>query len=404
MNHDRMTLPHSTFIFLIIFNAFQLSLSIPTQYDTSFSTISQLVFRQEESVTPDSFHIVESLENLSNSSNSGVDTTGNDLQTLQSVYTAIGPELPADLVSTPVQSSLQEQVFLYNYDEGHAGRFSVPNTPGGSVSFDDIISRPDAVSYILEQLTFYPNAGSPRSTAELIAFVPGLNTLHQPFPGTTSTVERLIHYSKVMNLPMAQIHLGTALDQGDVIIKPQSAASLLPLLEPRLNSLPRFLRPSIGEDGSIVFGNFTVDGLQVALSYPNLIDIPIKQSIRKLLSSKKPVTILAYSRGSLEVEAALRQYIQENDISFEELRGQVTVLSIGNACRNWPDGPAYLHLSTRTDPLTRSRGVYADRPQGSGRDAVFIECDSPFHPESFDNHNFGSIKSHYFYAEVASDL
>ena len=78
------------------------------------------------------------------------------------------------------------------------------------------------------------------------------------------------------------------------------------------------------------------------------------------------------------------------------LRRLVTVVSIGNSDRNWPDGPAYVHYSAMsdrpeggTDPLTQQLGVHAKAPTGAGSDAVFVHADGVFY--GFDAHNFGAV-------------
>lgn len=326
---------------------------------------------------------------------------------LRTAYDQAGPDLPKDLVETPVKCSLDQPVCHYNYDEGHAGRMSVPDTSGGSVSFDKIINRSNPESYIAQNLTFYPPSQQSPKVDYIVTFVPGLNTFHEPKEGETTTVERLIHYTKVLNFPLSQIHLGTSLDQGKVIIPPEEAKNLIPALKPVMGSLPGNIKPKIHSDGSITWHPGQIDSLQIVLSRSNHVDIPVKKSIRSLIKtieepSAKPITLLGYSRGSMELEAALRQYVKENPNSFDLLREYVTVLTIGNSSREWPDGPCYIHLSSYTDSVTISRGVSESKPEGAGKDAVFLHCDTPYNDDAFDNHNFGSITSQFLSIVMAA--
>jgi hypothetical protein len=123
-------------------------------------------------------------------------------------------------------------------------------------------------------------------------------------------------------------------------------------------------------------------------------------------AAPRPLVLIPYSRASGEMSSALRRYIDDyvsrkGEGSRAEveahLRKYVTLFSYGNVDRKWPDGPAYVHMSSRsnreegTDWLTGNTGVHADAPQGAGADAVFVHNDGVF--SSFDTHNFGAIGS-----------
>lgn len=353
---------------------------------------------------------IDALESLASAAATRETAPSDFFTTLQTIYEKIGPGLPKDLVATPVHTPMEEDVFHYNYDEAHGGRFSVPRSSGGSVSLQEIMRRPHPLPYISSDLTFFPPSQRNGRLTELVAFIPGLNTLHQPAPGETSTVERVIHYGKVLNIPITQIHLGTSMDQNNIVLSPDEAAPILPLLKPIVETLPGGFRPKIHRD-TITWNARQIDQLQSLLSYPNLIETPIKKSIQTLLDSTKdpngqPFTLIGYSRGAVEVEAALRKHCWDNksDPKTEQLlRRCVTVLTVGNGSRAWPDGPAYVHLSSNSDNLTLGQGVYAERPKGAGADAVFLHCDSPYHPEASDNHNFGAITSQYLSIVMATN-
>lgn len=328
---------------------------------------------------------------------------------VKTIYDRISPAMPPNLTSTEVSTSLDKEVKHFNFDEGHAGRFSVPDTSGGSIAFWDIFSLPNPPSYIATHLSFPPKTNTPVDEDNVLLFIPGLNTMHQLTPGGTSTVERLIHYANILNVPLSQIHLGTSLDQGDIVLSPEESAQLIPLLPSIDNQLPPSAKPNIN-DGIVSWNILQIDHLSVILSYPNFVDTPIKASIRGLLESTKsptakPVSILAYSRGAVELEAALREFVRVNpgEETTTRLREKLTILTIGSGSDRYPDGPAYVHLSSNQDPLTRGRGVYQDKLEGGGADAVYLHCDSPFQPQAFDNHNFGSVTAQFLSLVLAAN-
>ena len=74
------------------------------------------------------------------------------------LYKEIGPEMPSDLKSTPLKTDLpdaQGKVLHFNYDEGHAGRFSVPHSNGGSLAFDWLMAREDYAEYMSKYIMFH---------------------------------------------------------------------------------------------------------------------------------------------------------------------------------------------------------------------------------------------------------
>lgn len=294
----------------------------------------------------------------------------------------------------------------FNYDEGHAGRFSVPGNPdGASLSSDFIHKQPNPLKYIMKHLSFRPAClPDTEPQDEVTIFVPGLNTLHQRKDAETTTPERLIHYvASTVIVPMAQIHIGTSFDQGGVRMpKNELLRKLI-----SLPILPEEMRPE--EDGEIlIMQGRQIDAIQTFLSQYNIIDTPIKRAFRKLFESTRDrsipaITLVVYSRAAVEVEAALRKYIstcvdegEDKDLVEKRLRQKLTVLTVGPASSDYPDGPAYVHLAAWTDTLSNTLGVTAKHNvSGAGKDAVFLNCDSPYHPMSFENHNFGAVTSQY---------
>lgn len=346
---------------------------------------------------------------------------------LYHVYKAIGPEMPSDLKPTPAKSHIPDApVMHFNYDEGHAGRFSVPNTEGGSLPFDWVLSRDDPAKFIMNHLAFRAKVGDalmPNNTdekehesgdqtskhlsnTEFTVFVPGLNTLHQPCEGESTTVERLMHYVRILGaVPMTQIHMGTSFDQGQIRVNPSGGGLIHALFNNPL--IPEGLKASY-DNSSMVWDSRQIDRLQAALSKTNFIDTPAKSSMRALMTSAvdgttPPVVILAYSRASIEIDGAVKKFIKDRveggdpiEQVEHQLRECVTIVTIGSATASFPDGPAYVHIAAWTDPLASTSGVTAtNNADSAGREAVFLNCASPYHEAAFDNHNFGAVTGQF---------
>lgn len=335
------------------------------------------------------------------------------IEPIRELYEAVGPEMPTDLKSTPVPTTLPESptVLHYNYDEGHAGRFSVPHTTGGSIAADWVMARADRKKYIMQFLAFRP-IGSPAGymgSDPFVMFIPGLNTPHEPVPTTRCTVERIQHAANILCIPMAQIHIGTSFDQGDAPIRCRRA----PLLRFLLERIPEQVRPvpDPDEEDTFLIKADQLDTIQVALSMFNVIDTPIKKSVTALLATTEvddapPFVVVAYSRGSVETAAALKKYVSEapgqRDEIEKRLRDRVTIVTVGSASHDYPDGPAYVHLSAWNDPLAKSLGVSArHNSDKGGKDCVFLNCDAPYNKDAFDNHNFDAITSQFLAVVMA---
>lgn len=323
---------------------------------------------------------------------------------LADLYKEIGPGLPSDLKTTIVRKNPVE-VLRFNYDEGHAGRYSVLDTSGGSISSDLVMKQPD-VSAFIKKHAWVRDEVAQETESELTVFVPGLNTFHEPHQGETTTLERLKHYVRVLGcVPMAQIHTGTSLDQGEARVDASGALLLQGFFKNTV--VPNDLQPRY-EGNDMVWDPRQIDRLQAALSKYNLIDTPAKKSSRALLELSRvydaaPVVIVGYSRGAIELEAALRKHIDDSVVGGEpldeveqRLRKRVTIVTIGSPTANFPDGPAYVHVAAWTDPLASSEGLTAENnADGAGRDALFLNCGSPYNASSFDNHNFGALTAQF---------
>ena len=220
---------------------------------------------------------------------------------------------------------------------------------------------------------------------------------------------------QVLQRPMAQIHLGTDMDQGEVEL-PASGA-LVGFLEANRAALESAgVMPHI-RDGRAVLEPRMRDSIETVLSSVGFARPLLQESIVELLQrneeEKQPLVLMPYSRSTAEVSGAMRRYKAEFVSAYMEehgaavagdavsaveglLRETVVVVSVGNVDRNWPDGPAYVHLAAvsdredgGTDPLVQARGVSAAAPEGAGADAVFVNTDGVF--SGFDVHNFGAV-------------
>lgn len=338
---------------------------------------------------------------------------GTIVSIVHNLFQAISPAMPANLESTPVPSPISEApdapILHFNLDEGHAGRFSVPNTQGGSLPYDYVLSQPDTRTIIMANLAAYdlfatPAAFSP--STELVIFAPGLNTFHQPAPDQEhlTSFERVQHYVNILTAhPMAQIHTGTSRDQ-PVIVTDASRAPLLRLIR---NFLPKAARPDLNDQDELLWDPMTIDAMQTTLSLFNYWDTPLKLAFTKLFESSKladapPFVLMVYSRAAVECDAALRKHVQDSrkteskDAIERRLRERVTIVTVGSASSGYEDGPAYIHLASWTDSLSTSLGVTAkNNVRGAGKDAMFLNCNSPYNESAFDNHNFSSSTSQF---------
>jgi len=336
--------------------------------------------------------------------------------TLGDLSKLFGADLPADIEIKPAEAQppeLQELAFTASYDEGYCGHFSIPGQAGAAAAFEQVMTQPQPLQFIKQNLNF-----GNQDNGEWVIFTPGLNTLHQVKPGwegeQTAPQRLQEQYEPVLEIQMAHMHLGTDMDQGEAIVplRPETRI-FLEAKRPQLEGAG--IMPELRED-TAVFNRRQRDRIETILSLYGQVRTRFRESAVQLLEASKaaqqPIVWLAYSRSSSELCRALSEYIQisvnqrRESLSAVEafLREYVTVLTIGNAVRGWPDGPAYVHFSAMsdrskweasppklwgTDPLTFEQGVHARKPQGAGKDAVFLHYDGLF--RSFDTHNFGTV-------------
>lgn len=383
---------------------------------------------------------------------------------LTDLYDRVSPAMPTDLVATRVFGAIPDDpeavVNTFNHDEGHAGRYAVPSADdvGGSISSSYVHDREDVFEYIYKQLLynapFAPECGNEFNNLCVIS--PGLNTPLQPGVRDIPAPKRTRFYIAVMQcIPMAQLHLGSSLDQPEVCVNTKGPFGVhillrqlrkifdyfsgdnndeeedddegssgkhphcgelddyvdniydastktdgsqddhladsgkLPNAEEDTTDVAGFV-PTVRADGNIVFSSRLIDVIQAGLSEFSLVDTPLKKAYRFLLSQSRPVTLIAYSRSSMEVKAAIHEYIssqKDRDACRKQLLANVTVVTVGAACRFFPDGPAYLHVSSFNDELVALRGVCSARPRGAGANSVFLHCKTPFAKSAADHHN-----------------
>jgi hypothetical protein len=80
---------------------------------------------------------------------------------------------------------------------------------------------------------------------------------------------------------------------------------------------------------------------------------------------------------------------------IEDLLHQaITVVTFGNVCQRFCDGPAYIHISMYDDCWTNLHGVTEKNSGGGGRNAVYLHAWSPFPPQGGKSNNLKDHDSH----------
>lgn len=341
-----------------------------------------------------------------------LDIPSTSVPTVLRMAELFGAGLPDDIAYTPANvknPSLRPMAFFSNYDEGYCGNFSIPGEKGAAADFAQVMVQADPFEFIRKNLTY-----GDRHSSEWVIFSPGLNTLHAKKPGweqEQTAPQRLEEqYQPILGTPMSHLHLGTDMDQGEAVV-PLSWEGKLFLEQMRPQLQAAGVMPEIRGDLA-VFNPRQRDRVEVLLSQNGLARPLFQEHVVRLLQAnemaQRSIVWMAYSRATPELSGALQTYIngyvqRHRELGIEAAKAQVetflrdhlTVVTIGNAIRQWPDGPAYVHYSSRsdrpeggTDPLTNDMGVHIDAPQGAGRDAIFLHADGLF--SGFDAHNFGA--------------
>jgi len=115
------------------------------------------------------------------------------------------------------------------------------------------------------------------------------------------------------------------------------------------------------------------------------------ESVRRdpLNESNQPqLVLIADSISASKIAASIStwkgQQLQSSTRRIENLLNQaLTVLTFGNLCREFPRGPAYIHVCMYDDPWTKSLGATSARPSpehdnAALYDAVYFHALSPF--------------------------
>lgn len=315
-------------------------------------------------------------------------------QAILQLNESISNELPKDLEEIPIAESFdvpeeidKSKILHFNYDEAHSGRFSVFGTNGATIDSDYVLNRVKPLDFVLNNLSTGENSWNNGCTV----FVNGMRTASQPgkVPGIMSS-KRVEFYAAALKMRLAHVHIATKLDQPPGKISPDNTHFLK--LITKIFQIAGLDHVISDEEGNIQVPQTILDVLQATLSVFGFLDNPIKKTLRKLIEladKENPLTLLVYSRGSIECNAALREFLKSsNDIvaAAKKLREGLTILTIACSATNWPDGPAYVHLSSWDDPMAQ---VFcnANQNSGAGADAVFLHNETPY-PGTIESHNF----------------
>ena len=119
------------------------------------------------------------------------------------------------------------------------------------------------------------------------------------------------------------------------------------------------------------------------------------------------LVLLAHCVSSSVVASAIsswkEQQLQNQQSSrrVEDLLHQaLTVVTFGNSCRSFCDGPAYIHISMFDDPWTNTLGAHSGNEErsGGGQNAVYFHAYSPYDEEDVNQAqkatSICSLKSH----------
>jgi len=303
-----------------------------------------------------------------------------------------------------------------------------------------------------------------KKSTETTVFVPGLHTMyeHKNTRGhlgrrRRTSRERLKYYSRVLeDLPMAQIHAGSYYDQKDVNIhisfdtlNSLQSFHLLAEGHEYQKALQKYIAGGCDDDGKFQCRLRTkdLDIIRVVLSSANMApfhipsrdtengdDDQLKKTLISLIDSavrsnlkgndstgpSENLALIVYSATCQILSDALKEwkeqatnsyfrdskYCESKDIFSEEqaenlLRKSLTIVTISGLCKEYIDGPAYIHVSMHDDILVSNLGAAEHNPEGGGKDAVYLHGLSPYAPpasstreNSFQNNSKYEIYDH----------
>lgn len=281
--------------------------------------------------------------------------------------------------------------------------------------------------------------------SETVIFIPGLHTLHelknshnsQSGRQRTST-DRVKYYSRVLEgMPIAQLHAGSYYDQRDVNIRisPDTIYALqsfhlLAEGNEYQKALQKYMMDGCDDDGKFrcrlrtkdldiiraVLSSANMapfhlprrdsekgDDEQLKKTIINLIDNAVRSNLREYdnAGTDQNLALIVYSATCHILSEAIREwkeqattsyypnteYFKTNQVLTEEqteylLRKSLTVVTMGGLCKDYVDGPAYIHVSMYDDILASSLGVSENNSDRGGKDAVYLNGLSPYAPST----------------------
>ena len=338
---------------------------------------------------------------------------------------------------SPELAPFRRFVRAYDHDMGHDGRFTVFGDGGGrneteaSLQAGLVFSMENPLEFIRTTTLSYQgeqNDCSAYDGSETVVFIPGLHTPHSRTDTIRSSGERVRYCSRVLNgLPMAQLHAGTFLDHGDVAIllteDTLKALRSFDLLLDNHNDDNMFKEIGVLEDNEgtttkvpcrlrakdldiirTLLSSATEAPFSMAGRNNDYDSETLKESLMKLVDTavcsflqggetSQRLTVIAYSATCSILSAALSAWKRQATTMFRStdqmapplsepeaeslLRKAVTVVTVGALCRNFCDGPAYIHVSMDDDVLVSMLGV-KNTVDGGGEDAVYLSTLSPY--------------------------
>jgi len=316
----------------------------------------------------------------------------------------------------------------YNYDKGHSGRFPVFESDGASLQPEALFSMEKPLSFIRDVLSQGGDPSYPTLDEAVVFGGPGHTPLCDHTNRHRTSPMRLDYYCKVLGgLPMADIHVGTQRDMGDIDISIQSSTADI-LLKNNLimndENDPEHSQHLVktdetsrihlrGSDRDNIGLTLAAHGVQnyqntaLQKTFVRLIDTAVSniqesaiyelnqsfefgyscETIHEECEKEPHLVLIAYSGTSIDVAASVKTWkekaLRSKGMSMEEaevlLRKSVTIVTLGAISQSFPDGPAYIHVSMRDDPLVSSFGVSSAKSLGGGKDAVYLHSFSPYY-------------------------
>ncbi|KAL7434158.1 hypothetical protein ACHAXM_003914 [Skeletonema potamos] len=113
-----------------------------------------------------------------------------------------------------------------------------------------------------------------------------------------------------------------------------------------------------------------------------------------LLSHCVSCSVIASAISAWKEEQQQNEHSRHRSRLEDLLHQAVTVVTFGNVCRSFCDGPAYIHISMWDDPWNKALGAHSGNDESSGgQNAVYFHAWSPYDQE-WEDTNIHSLKSH----------